>query len=411
VNIVFAHRRGAGQFRFLAGHLAERGVNVTVVCEMADEPIRGVRFVKHDSSPVRTSGDSQFRHLAVADEYARHGHRVAETLDRLRRAEGAPDIVIGHIGWGGLLFVKDVLPQTPALGYCEYFFRSKGGDIGFDPRQPASVQELGRARLRNMIQQATLEAVDAGLSPTAWQRSRYPANVQPRIAVCHEGVDTAVCRPDERARFQLPDGRTVSYGDAIVTYVARGLEPYRGFPQFMRAAASIAKKRNDVLFLIVGDDTVSYGRTHPSGRSWRQVMMAETGIDPNRIVFLGPINHAALVRLFQVSAVHVYLTVPFVLSWSLLEAMACGCLVVGSKTAPVEEVIADRRNGILTDFWDTDLLANRVLDGLARPGPGRALRQAARATIEQRYRRSDCLARQVDLLGRLISGAARARLG
>jgi glycosyltransferase involved in cell wall biosynthesis len=409
--MVFAHRRGAGQFRFLAGHLAERGVNVTVVCEMADEPIPGVRFVRHDASQARTRGNSQVQHLAVADEYAQHGHRVAETLDRLRRAEGAPDIVIGHIGWGGLLFVKDVLPQAPALGYCEYFFRSKGGDIGFDPRQPASVQELGRARLRNMIQQATLEAVEAGLSPTAWQRSRYPADVQSRIALCHEGVDTGLCRPDGRARFQLPDGRTVSHGDAIVTYVARGLEPYRGFPQFMRAAANIAKKRSDVLFLVAGDDSVNYGRVHPSGSSWRQVMMAETGIDPKRIVFLGPINHAALVRLFQVSAVHVYLTVPFVLSWSLLEAMACGCFVVGSKTAPVEEVIADRRNGILTDFWDTDLLANRVLDGLARPVPGRALRQAARATIEQRYRRSDCLARQVDLLGRLISGAARARLG
>jgi glycosyltransferase involved in cell wall biosynthesis len=409
--MVFAHRRGAGQFRFLAGHLAERGANVTVVCEMADEPIRGVRFVRHDASPARTSGNSQVQHLAVADEYAQHGHRVAETLDRLRRAEGPPDIVIGHIGWGGLLFVKDVLPQAPALGYCEYFFRSKGGDIGFDPRQPASVQELGRARLRNMIQQATLEAVEAGLSPTAWQRSRYPANFQSRIALCHEGVDTGLCRPDERAHLQLPDGRAVTHGDAIVTYVARGLEPYRGFPQFMRAAANIAKKRSDVLFLVAGDDSVNYGRAHPSGSSWRQVMMAETGIDPKRIVFLGPINHAALVRLFQVSAVHVYLTVPFVLSWSLLEAMACGCLVVGSKTAPVEEVIADRRNGILTDFWDTDLLANRVLDGLARPVPGRALRQAARATIERRYRRSDCLARQVDLLGRLISGAARARLG
>jgi glycosyltransferase involved in cell wall biosynthesis len=274
-----------------------------------------------------------------------------------------------------------------------------------------SVQELGRARLRNMIQQATLEAVDAGLSPTEWQRSRYPRNVQSRIVVCHEGVDTALCRPDERARFQLPDGGTISHGDAVVTYVARGLEPYRGFPQFMRAAARIAKKRNDVLFLVAGGDSVDYGRPHTSGRSWRQVMMAETGIDPKRIVFLGPINHAALVRLFQVSAVHVYLTVPFVLSWSLLEAMACGCLVVGSKTAPVEEVIADRRNGILTDFWDADLLADRVLDGLSGPRPGKALRQAARVTIEQRYRRSDCLARQVDLVGRLISGAARARIG
>ena len=411
MNIVFVHRRGVGQFRHLAGYLAEHGVEVTVVCEKVDAPVGQVRFVRHGSVPARKGNAQQAGHLAVADEYVQHGHRVAETLERLRRAEGAPDIVVGHIGWGGLLFVKDVLPHTPALGYCEYFFQHSGGDIGFDPREPVSVGELGRARLRNMVQRATLDAIEAGFSPTAWQRSRYPANLQPRIAVCHEGVDTGLCRPDERARIQLPHGRTVSRGDAVVTYVARGLEPYRGFPQFMRAAARIVEKRSDVLFLVAGEDAVSYGRPHPSGRSWRQVMMEETGIDPKCIVFLGAIDHAALVRLFQISAVHVYLTVPFVLSWSLLEAMACGCLVVGSKTAPVEEVIVNGRNGILTDFWDTDLLAERVLDSLAKPESGRALRQAARATIERRYRRSDCLNRQVDILGRMISGAASARLG
>jgi glycosyltransferase involved in cell wall biosynthesis len=411
VNIVFVHRRGVGQFRHLAGYLAERGVEVTVVCEKVDALGGQVRFVRHGSVTARKGNAAQAGHLAVADEYVQHGHRVAETLERLRRAEGAPDIVVGHIGWGGLLFVKDVLPHTPALGYCEYFFQHSGGDIGFDPREPVSVGELGRARLRNMVQRATLDAIEAGLSPTAWQKSRYPNVVQPRIAVCHEGVDTDVCRPDDRARFQLPNGRTVARRDVIVTYVARGLEPYRGFPQFMRAAARIAKKRSDALFLVAGDDTVNYGRAPADGRRWRQVMMEETGIDPKRITFLGAIDHATLVRLFQVSAVHVYLTVPFVLSWSLLEAMACGCLIVGSRTAPVEEVIADRRNGILTDFWDADNLADQVIEALAKPEPLRGLREAARATIERRYRRSGCLARQVDILGHLISGQARARLG
>jgi glycosyltransferase involved in cell wall biosynthesis len=411
VNIVFVHRRGAGQFRHIAGYLAKRGADVTVVCEKVDAPIGGVRFVRHGGAPARKGDARRAGHLAIADEYVQHGHRVVEALDRLRRAEGAPDVVVGHIGWGGMLFVKDVLPHTPALGYCEYFFQHKGGDIGFDPSEPVSVGELGRARLRNMVQRATLDAIEAGFSPTTWQRSRYPANLLPRIGVCHEGVDTVLCRPDERARFQLPNGRTVTRGDAIVTYVARGLEPYRGFPQFMRAAARIAKKRRDVLFLVAGEDAISYGRPHPSGRSWRQVMMEESGIDPERIVFLGAIDHATLVRLFQISAVHVYLTVPFVLSWSVLEAMACGCLVVGSKTAPVEEVIADGRNGILTDFWEADLLAEQVLGALAKPERGRALRQAARLTIERRYRRSDCLSRQVDIIGRMISGEASARLG
>ena len=409
MKIVFVHRRGAGQFRHLAGHLAERGAEITVVCEKPDEPVRGVRFVVH--APVGERDGTAPGHLAIADEYAQHGNRVAETLERMRRAEGEPDLVVGHIGWGGMLFVKDVLGRIPALGYCEYYFQAKGGDIGFDPREPVTIAELGRARLRNMVQRATLDGIEAGISPTAWQRSRYPAAVRPRIAVCHEGVDVEICRPDAAARFRLPNGRVLSPGDPVVTYVARDLEPYRGFPQFMRAAARIAARRKDAVFVVAGGDSVSYGRAHPSGRTWRTVMMEETGIDPARIFFLGAIEHAALVRLFQVSAAHVYLTVPFVLSWSLLEAMACGCNIVGSNTAPVAEVISDGRNGALADFWDPDAIATSVLDSLVRPEATRTRRQAARATIERRYRRGDCLARQVDILGRVATGEISAGAG
>lgn len=408
MHIVFAHRRGAGQFRHLAAHLAERGAEVAIVCETLDAPVPGVRIVRcasTDSGAGRRKG-----HLAIADEYTRHGGRMAEAIDRLSRDGREPDIVVGHIGWGGMLFVKDVMPHVPALGYCEYFFQPKGGDIGFDPQEAVTVAELGRARLRNMVQQATLGAVDAGLSPTAWQRSRYPVGHQPRIAVCHEGVDTTLCRPDNAARMKLPDGRVVRSGQPIVTYVARGLEPYRGFPQFMRAAVRIASQHPDLLFLVAGDDSVNYGRPHPSGHPWREVMMEETGIDPARVVFLGAIDHATLTRLFQVSAVHVYLTVPFVLSWSLLEAMACGCLIVGSKTAPVEEVIAHGQNGLLSDFWDPDLLAEQTLSALRKPEVFRQTRRAARMTIERRYGRSDCLNRQVEILSRLMTEDTRAHL-
>lgn len=407
MNIVFAHRRGAGQFRHIAAHLAERGADVAIVCETLDAPVPGVHVVR--CAPTQGAGGGA-KHLAIADEYTQHGGRMAEAFDRLRQADGEPDIVVGHIGWGGMLFVKDVLPRVPALGYCEYFFQAKGGDLGFDPRESVTVAELGRARLRNMVQQATLGAVDAGLSPTAWQRSRYPASLRSRIAVCHEGIDTMLCRPDGLARLTLPDGRVIGAGDPVVTYVARGLEPYRGFPQFMRAAARIAERRADALFLVAGDDSVNYGRPHPSGRPWRQVMMEETGIDPARIVFLGAVDHAALVRLFQVSAVHIYLTVPFVLSWSLLEAMACGCLIVASQTTPVEEVVADGQNGLLVDFWDVDLIAERTCRALEKRDAFRQIRETARATVERRYRRNDCLKRQVDILSHLVSRDLRAHL-
>lgn len=409
MKIVFVHRRGAGQFRFLAQHLAERGAEVAIVCEKPDTPVPGVRFVTHAGVPMRAGAVPG--HLAVADEYAQHADRVAETLEKMQRSEGAPDLVVGHIGWGGLLFVKDVLPRTPALGYCEYYFQPHGGDIGFDPSEPVTIAELGRARLRNMVQRSTLEDIEAGISPTAWQRSRYPAPLRPRIAVCHEGIDVGLCRPDGAARYRLPNGRILSAGDPVVTYVARSLEPYRGFPQFMKAAARVAETRKDAVFVVAGDDGVSYGRPHPSGRSWRAVMMEETGIDSDRIFFLGSVDHAALIRLFQVSAAHVYLTVPFVLSWSLLEAMACGCNIVGSSTAPVTEVISDGRNGVLADFWDADAVAALVIASLAHPDAARDRRQAARATIVQRYRRGDCLNRQVNLLGRVITGEVNAGAG
>jgi glycosyltransferase involved in cell wall biosynthesis len=297
-----------------------------------------------------------------------------------------------------MMFVKDALPATPSLGYCEYFFTQQGGDLGFDPADPVTMPDLARARARNMVQQATLHAIDAAFSPTAWQRSRYPAAEQQRIAICHEGVDIVACRPDAAARFKLPDGRVIKTGDPVVTYVARSLEPYRGFPQFMRAAAEVARQRKDALFVVAGGDDVSYGRAPPKGKTWRQAMMAETGIDRARIVFLGNIAHADLVRLFQVSAAHVYLTVPFVLSWSMLEAMACGCLIVGSRTAPVAEVVADGRNGLLTDFFDARQLARRLIGVLDKPDAHKSLRRQARVTIEDRYRRSDCLAGQLALI-------------
>jgi glycosyltransferase involved in cell wall biosynthesis len=408
VRVVFVHRRGAGQFRHLAAHLGQRGVDVTVVCEHLEGMVPGVRFIRHGPVPSAPQADRGSGHLTIADDYVQRAHRVAEALDNLNHTEGSADVIVGHIGWGGLLFARDVLPDTPALGYCEYYFHRYGGDIGFNPREPVTIGELERARVRNMVQRATLEAIDAGFSPTQWQRSRYPKSTQPRIALCHEGVDTDLCRPDAAARYTLPDGRVVSAGDPVVTYAARGLEPYRGFPEFMRAAARIAAKRRDVIFLVAGGDDVSYGRRPPNAvHTWREVMMAETGIDPSRIVFLGTVDYAALIRLFQVSAAHVYLTVPFVLSWSMLEAMACGALVVGSNTAPVQEVITDRQNGLLADFWDADALAETVLRALDAKAGATLMRQAARATIEQRYRRADCLQRQVSILMHLTAGAER----
>lgn len=407
MRAVFVHKHFPGQFGHLVHRLAAEGWDTTFVCEKADSRPQHVRLVQYMMGRRRPAGH---RHLTMPEQHLRTGERVATVLDLLQQQDGPPSILVGHIGWGGLLFAKDVLPKTPTLGYCEFYYRAKGSDVGFDPDEPVSLDDRMHLRVRNMAQTLTLEAIEAGISSTRWQRQQYPADMRRRIAVCHDGIDTDLCRPLPSARLTLPDGRVIKHGDPVVTFVARDLEPYRGFPQFMRAAARVVANNPDALFVVVGGDGVSYGRARPDGRSWRDALVEETGIPADRMIFLGRVPHAALIRLFQISAVHVYLTYPFVLSWSFLEAMACGCLVVGSATPPVQEVLVDRKNGLLVDFFDSEMLAKTIAAALARREMLRPLRAAARATIERSYALPQCLDRQMRILN-LLMGRANAQRG
>lgn len=256
--------------------------------------------------------------------------------------------------------------------------------------------------MRNAAQLVTLQTLDFAYAPTRWQQQQYPRALQQRIAVCHDGIDTQFCRPDAQAAFALPDGRVLRPGDPVVTFAARDLDPYRGYPQFMRAAARIAEARPEALLVTVGGDGAGYGRPRPDGRLWREVMLEETGLG-DRIVHLPWLAHADLVRLFQVSAAHVYLSVPFVLSWSLLEAMACGALIVGSATPPVQEVIRHGVNGLLAPFFDEARLAKTVIAALDRGPELTPLRTAARQTVAARYEREACVDRQLGFVGRLVA--------
>ncbi|WP_075217289.1 glycosyltransferase [Mongoliimonas terrestris] len=404
MRVLFIHRSGPGQFLHLARHLADRGDGVTLLCERVDRPLGDVRVLLHGTeAPARARTATG----AAVDYHVRLGERVAVAIDRMVRREGPPDVVVGHAGWGSLLFVKDVLPATPALAYCEYYYRPSGADMGFDPADPVTAEDRRRLRARNLAQTATLSAVEAGLSPTRWQRDLYPAEYRPKIGLCHDGIDTDVCRPDPTARFTLPDGRVLDRTAPVVTFAARDLEPYRGFPQFMRAAAKVAARHPAATFVVAGGDGVSYGRKAPDGRSWRAVMLEETGIDPSRIHFVGTLPHADLIRLFQVTTAHVYFTYPFVLSWSMLEAMATGALVVGSATAPVEEFVADGRNGLLAGFFDPDALADQLMEVLARPAAFDGLRAEARRTVQARADLATSLARLTGGIERLAGRRPR----
>ncbi|WP_426230704.1 glycosyltransferase family 4 protein [Pararhizobium sp. DWP3-4] len=402
MHVAFVHRRGFGQFAALATHLVQAGNEVSLITETIDQKIPSVRVIRHRAESGPRANPDMARHMGTPDHHARIGHRVADTFDAMGRQGLVPDMVVGHIGWGSMMFLKDVLPQVPALGYCEFFYRSEGADIGFAPDDQPDLETRKRLRLRNIAQVLSLEAIEAGISPTHWQRSLYPADTQGRISVCHDGVDTARFRPNSTTSATLPDGRVLnSGGPPIVTFVARDLEPYRGFPQVLHAAAKVVRQRPDALFVFVGGNGVSYGVPPPGGGAWKDHLLKSLDIPPENILFPGVVPHSVLRQIFQISAAHLYFTYPFVLSWSMLEAMACGALIIGSDTAPVREVIRSGRNGLLVPFFDTDALAEAVLGALKNPEGHLGMRAAARRTVERRFRLTDCLDYQQGLLEKL----------
>ncbi|MDY6983645.1 MAG: glycosyltransferase, partial [Pseudomonadota bacterium] len=264
--------------------------------------------------------------------------------------------------------------------------------------------DIFRIRILNSVQLHALDGCDLHLSATAWQRSCYPAAHQQHIEVLHEGIDSRQVKPNPLAAVTLPDGTTLRAGDEVLTYVSRGLEPYRGFHCFMRALPAILEQRPHCRVLITGADRHFYGAAAPDGLTWREVMLREMGdkLDLSRVHFLGKLQYEDYLRVLQVSRVHVYLTYPFVLSWSLLEAMATGCVIVGSDTEPVREVIRDGENGLLVPFFDIDALAAQTVRALADPDVLLPLRENARATILERYDFDTCVyPRHLALLERL----------
>lgn len=315
------------------------------------------------------------------------------------RSEGfVPDIIIGHPGWGETLFVKDVFPAVPYLNYCEFFYRAQGLDVGFAPETPVNIDTVLRLRMRSTPLLLALEACDRGVAPTEWQRDTHPEAFRPKIAVSHDGVDTTLLMGDPTARFELPNGTVLTRDDEVVTYAVRNLEPYRGFPSFMRAVPGILEARPKARVLVVGGDEVSYGAPPAKDKTWRQAMLEEVPIDPTRVHFLGHLPYQRYLSALKVSRAHVYLTYPFVLSWSMVESMALGCVVVGSDTPPVREVIRHGENGLLVDFFSPQAIAGQVTAVLADPGAFAPLGRAARQTVVERYDLARCLAEQIALI-------------
>lgn len=386
MNVLFVHNNFPAQYLHVAQALAgEADVNVAAVGSPTARPVKGVSLRKYTLTDVDVSATHPFARRF--DMECRRAEQVLYALSSLRSSGFVPDVVLAHPGWGETLPLRTIFPGARIIVYCEFFYGVEGRDVGFDPEFPVTGADGHVAlHLKNAATLLALSDCDGGVSPTAWQRSTFPEGFQSKIKVIHEGVDVDVIGPAADAVFRLPSGRVLTKSDEVVTYVSRNLEPLRGYHVFMRALPHILAERPNAEILIVGGHGTSYGAEPPTGQTWKSIYFDEVApdLDQRRVHFTGRLGYQDYLQALQISSAHVYLTYPFVASWSLLEAMSAECLVIGSDTAPVREMI-NAENGVLVPFFDIDRLARKVVDALAHPRRYQGLRKQARQTVLERY--------------------------
>jgi len=407
MKILFVHQNYPGQFLHLAPALMARGHQVIALTDETNirkSTVRIFRYPKPEERP-----DPAVARLGTTYvDMTNRAHRVARAARALRDRHGfQPDVIFGHGGWGETLFLKEIWPDARLIVYAELYYAPAGLDVGFDPEFSSPSDDKGFSVVARQAHQALMMVqADAALAPTQFQAATFPPDFQHKIHVIHDGVDTARLTPNSGARSELPDGTVLTRGDEVLTFINRNLEPYRGYHRFMRALPAVMAARPGARVVIIGGDDVSYGARAPEGKTWKQVFLDEVRdqIDMSRVHFTGKVPYDTFVSLMQVTRAHCYLTVPFVLSWSLLEAMSMGACVVASDTAPVREVISHGHNGLLVDYFDTPALSAQLIDVLANPQQFDAIGARARETIVNRY---DLHALCLPQLVRLVEGQRR----
>jgi len=410
MRILFVHQNFPGQFRHLAPALVERGHEVTAFSIQPDASAQwhGVRVIRY--APRRHSTPDIHPWLADFETKTIRGEAAFRAALQLKEGGYAPDVIVAHPGWGESLFLKDVWADAKLGLYCELHYRDRGADLDFDPEFPADEATAAcQMRLRNINNLLHFECSEAGVSPTRWQAASFPQPFRERITVIHDGVDTQALVPNSGVEITFNGDLVLNRRSEVVTYVSRTLEPYRGYHVFMRALPRLLRERPNARVLIVGGETGGYGKPAPQGSTWREIFLTEAtrqmpAEDRARVFFLGALPYASFIAVLQLSTVHVYLTYPFVLSWSLLEAMSVGCAIVGSDTPPVQEVLRDGVNARLVPFFDSHALASAVAGLLADREARQRIGAQARADVVAAYDlRSVCLPAQiawVEALGR-----------
>lgn len=389
MRILFQHTNFPAQFGAIGQYLAREGWDVTFMTQRQGAKAEGIDVVVYRDREQKPEHAVGHPFLTGTGKAVVTGAAALEVAQHLKADRGyRPDVIVAHSGWGPGMFMKDVWPDVPYVGYFEWYYRGEADDVVFlnGPGRPA--MECARERMRNAPILTDLLAADLGIVPTRYQASQFPALFADRLRVQHDGIDTEFYAPNPHEALTI-DGHTFTPGDEVVTYVARGMEPYRGFPEFMEALSIVQRRRAHLRAIIVGEDRTAYGRKLASGKTYKEDALERLDLDLSRIHFTGLLPRPSYRRVLQVSAVHIYFTVPFVLSWSMMEAMSTGCLILGADTAPVREVMTHGVNGFLTDYRNAERVADDLDYLLSARAEQAPLREAARRTIVERYAARD----------------------
>lgn len=403
MKILFIHPRFSGQFSSLVNHLAQDKRNqVVFITGQKEGNLPGVqKFVYQVPDNAGSDADPYLQSLARGVAHARAVYALATHL----KSQGfLPDLVYGYDRWGATMFIKEVFPDVPFLCYFEWFDRAHGGLYNFDPATPLSKEHECVVRCYNSVSLINLYSCDHGLSPTIWQKDQFPSEFKNKISAIYDGVDTSFYRPRPDAGFSLPRlGINLSAKKQLVTYATRGMEPARGFPQFIKAASLIQAQFPECHIVVAGGESVLYSKALNDGKSYKDKLLSEVPLDMKRLHFTGWLSRSEYLLLLQASVAHIYLTKPYVLSWSLIEALATGCLVIASGTPPVIEVIENGIHGLLVDFFAPEEIAEKVAWALTGGEEISSMRLAARALIEEKYALEVVLPLQLKLLHDLMA--------
>ncbi|UTW60045.1 glycosyltransferase [Kordiimonas sp. SCSIO 12603] len=406
MRILFVHNNFPGQYRRLLRYIESNpklGVEVNVATlQKNEQKFKAKRVFKF--KPHRDATQGIHPSLIATERAVLQGHALYGAFLNSKDTSFKPDLIMSHSGWGSNMFLKDMFPDAKLLTYYEWYYHARGGDVEFLNNKRSDANDAMRIRMKNNPILQDLAVMDHGQCPTSFQHSRLPEVFRSKVSVLHDGVDTEFFQPNPKIKVRIGE-HTFSAEDEVITYVARGMEEYRGFPEFMRMVNILQKQRPNVHVVIVGDDRVAYGAQRKDGKSWKEAMLEELPeLDHSRIHFTGLQPLQMLKGLFQITRAHVYLTVPFVLSWSMLEAMAAGALIVGSDTEPVRELINHGENGVLVPFFDVEKQANTICHILDNKADYEPLKQKARETILENYAVNDLLPKYWQLIESVANG-------